>query len=76
MKGTVLKVVQHSSTSEMKEVLQHNVKVMQEALIRRDLRVNWKASKVLRVLRKSTKMTVNTCQRAPDLEEGSSRVHA
>ena len=25
---------------------------------------------------KSTKMTVNTCQRAPDLGEGSSRVHA
>ena len=60
------------STAEMKEALQHSVK----ALIRWDVTVNWKKSNVMCVARKSTKMTVNTCQRAPDLGEGSSRVHA
>ena len=60
----------------MKEALLHNVKAMQEALIRWDLTVNWKKSNVMCVAGKSTTMTVNTCQRAPDLEEGSSRVHA
>ena len=68
-----------SRTAEMKEALQHSVDAMQEALIRWDLTVNWKKSIVMYVMyvaRKSTIMTVNTCQRALDLGEESSRVHA
>ena len=38
--------------AETEEALQHNVKAMNEALVRWDLKVNWKKSKVRRVARK------------------------
>ena len=38
--------------AETEEALQHNVEAMNEALVRWDLKVNWKKSKVMRVARK------------------------
>ena len=38
--------------AETEEALQHNVEAMNEALVRWDLKVNWKKSKVTRVARK------------------------
>ena len=38
--------------AETEEALQHNVKAMNEALVRWGLKVNWKKSKVMRVARK------------------------
>ena len=38
--------------AEMEEALQHNVEAMNEALVRWDLKVNWKKSKVMRLARK------------------------
>ncbi len=38
--------------AETEEALQHNVEAMNEALVRWDLKVNWKKSKVMRVAKK------------------------
>ena len=37
--------------AETEEALQHSVEAMNEALVRWDLKVNWKKSKVMRVAR-------------------------
>ena len=43
---------------ETEEALQQNVEAMNEALVRWDLKVNWKKSKVMRVARKREKCQV------------------
>ena len=61
------------STAEMKEALCEGNAGGSDQMGSNDELEEVKCNDVARI---STKRTVNTCQRAPDLGEGSSRVHA
>ena len=51
-KGILIFADDIAMMAETIEVLQHYVEVMNEALIRWDLRVNWKTSKVITIARR------------------------